>query len=193
MGTGLGLRIVKSFTDLMNGSVSVESKEGKGSCFTVLLPCRISGKKEPPKEQHDDKSQEKVLRNKTILLAEDNELNAEIAMTILQDAHAEVEAAGDGEIALSMLQAKPVGYYDVILMDIQMPHMNGYQASEAIRKLLDDRARTPIIAMTANAFEENHKAALAAGMDAYVAKPIEIDTPFSTITQVLNKDSLDLK
>ena len=159
MGTGLGLRIVKSFTDLMNGSVSVESKEGKGSCFTVLLPCRISGKKEPPKEQHDDKSQEKVLRNKTILLAEDNELNAEIAMTILQDAHARVEVASDG----------------------------------AIRKLLDDRARTPIIAMTANAFEEDHKAALEAGMDAYVAKPIEIDTPFSTITQVLNKDSLDLK
>ena len=177
----------------MNGSVSVESKEGKGSCFTVLLPCRISGKKEPPKEQHDDKSQEKVLRNKTILLAEDNELNAEIAMTILQDAHARVEVASDGVIALSMLKEAPAGYYDVILMDIQMPHMNGYQASEAIRKLLDDRARTPIIAMTANAFEEDHKAALEAGMDAYVAKPIEIDTPFSTITQVLNKDSLDLK
>ena len=90
-----------------------------------------------------------------------------------------------GHNAQKMLQAKPVGYYDVILMDIQMPHMNGYQASEAIRKLPDDRARTPIIAMTANAFEEDHKDALAAGMDAYVAKPIEIDTLFSTITQVL--------
>ena len=88
-----------------------------------------------------------------------------------------------GHNAQKMLQAKPVGYYDVILMDIQMPHMNGYQV--AIRKLLDDRARTPIIAMTANAFEEDHKATLAAGMDAYVAKPIEIDTLFSTITQVL--------
>lgn len=185
MGTGLGLRIVKSFTDLMHGSVSVESEEGKGSCFTVLLPCRISGKKEPPKEPHDDKSQEKVLRNKTILLAEDNELNAEIAMTILQDAHVRVEVASDGAIALSMLKEAPAGHYDVILMDIQMPHMNGYQAAEAIRKLPDDRARTPIIAMTANAFEEDHKAALAAGMDAYVAKPIEIDTLFSTITQVL--------
>lgn len=169
----------------MNGSVSVESEPGKGSCFTVLLPCRISEEKELSKDSKEDAVQEETLKNKRLLLAEDNELNAEIAVTILQDAHAEVEAAGDGEIALSMLQAKPVGYYDVILMDIQMSHMNGYQAAEAIRKLLDDRARTPIIAMTANAFEEDHKAALAAGMDAYVAKPIEIDTLFSTITQVL--------
>ena len=169
----------------MNGSVSVESEPGKGSCFTVLLPCRISEEKELSKDSKEDAVQEETLKNKRLLLAEDNELNAEIAVTILQDAHAEVGAAGDGEIALSMLQAKPVGYYDVILMDIQMPHMNGYQAAEAIRKLLDDRARTPIIAMTANAFEEDHKAALVAGMDAYVAKPIEIDTLFSTITQVL--------
>lgn len=149
----------------MNGSVSVESEPGKGSCFTVLLTCRISEEKELSKDSKEDAVQEETLKTKRILLAEDNELNA--------------------EIALSMLQAKPVGYYDVILMDIQMPHMNGYQASEAIWKLLDDRARTPIIAMTANAFEEDHKAALAAGMDAYVAKPIEIDTLFSTITQVL--------
>ena len=90
-----------------------------------------------------------------------------------------------GHNAQKMLQAKPVGYYDVILMDIQMPHMNGYQGAEASRERVDDRARTPIIAMTANAFEEDHKATLAAGMDAYVAKPIEIDTLFSTITQVL--------
>ena len=90
-----------------------------------------------------------------------------------------------GHNAQKMLQAKPVGYYDVILMDIQMPHMNGYQVAEAIRKLLDDRARTPIIAMTANAFEEDHKSTLAEVMVAYVAKPIEIDTLFSTITQVL--------
>ena len=112
----------------------------------------------------------------------------EIARTILQDVQAEVEVAADGAIAVAMLQKAPVGYYDVILMDIQMPKMNGYQATEAIRKLPDERAQVPIIAMTANAFEEDRQAAFAAGMDDYLAKPIEIDKLLRKIVKVLEKE-----
>ena len=106
-------------------------------------------------------------------------------MTILQDAEAEVELAADGKIAVDMLKDAPEGYYDAVLMDIQMPNMNGYQATRAIRKLPDERAKIPIIAMTANAFEEDRQAALAAGMDDYVAKPVEISELFRTIMKNL--------
>ncbi len=119
------------------------------------------------------------LAGRRLLLAEDNGLNAEIAMTILQDADAEVELAANGKIAVDKLKDVPVGYYDAILMDIQMPNMNGYEATKAIRKLTDERAKMPIIAMTANAFEEDRQAALAAGMDDYVAKPVEISELYS--------------
>ena len=125
-----------------------------------------------------------------VLIVDDDISICKLLEKVMHSNELDTEVAGSGKEALELLKHHT---YDVILMDIQMPHMNGYQASEAIRKLLDDRARTPIIVMTANAFEEDHKAALEAGMDVYVAKPIEIDTPFSTITQVLNKDSLDLK
>ena len=125
------------------------------------------------------------MTGRRLLLAEDNGLNAEIAMTILQDAEAEVELAADGKIAVDMLKDAPEGYYDAVLMDIQMPNMNGYQATRAIRKLPDERAKIPIIAMTANAFEEDRQAALAAGMDDYVAKPVEISELFRTIMKNL--------
>ena len=111
--------------------------------------------------------------------------HAPFAMTILQDADAEVELAADGKIAVDKLQDVPAGYYDAILMDIQMPNMNGYEATKAIRKLTDERAKIPIIAMTANAFEEDRQAALAAGMDDYVAKPVEISELFRTIMKNL--------
>lgn len=111
----------------------------------------------------------------------------EIARTILQDAKAEVEVAADGAIAVAMVQKASAGYYDVVLMDIQMPKMNGYQATKAIRKLSDERAQVPIIAMTANAFEEDRQAAFAAGMDDYLAKPIEIDKLLRKIVKVLEK------
>ena len=184
IGTGLGLRIVKSFVDLMNGDISVKSEPGKGTCFTVEISCRKIPEEEL-QQQMEEQPENVSLAGRRLLLAEDNGLNAEIAMTILQDADAEVELAADGKIAVDKLQDVPVGYYDAILMDIQMPNMNGYEATKAIRKLTDERAKMPIIAMTANAFEEDRQAALAAGMDDYVAKPVEISELFRTIMKHL--------
>ena len=184
IGTGLGLRIVKSFVDLMNGDISVKSEPGKGTCFTVEISCRKIPEEEL-QQQMEEQPENVSLAGRRLLLAEDNGLNAEIAMTILQDADAEVELAADGKIAVDKLKDVPVGYYDAILMDIQMPNMNGYEATKAIRKLTDERAKIPIIAMTANAFEEDRQAALAAGMDDYVAKPVEISELFRTIMKHL--------
>ena len=184
IGTGLGLRIVKSFVDLMNGDISVKSEPGKGTCFTVEISCRKIPEEEL-QQQMEEQPENVSLAGRRLLLAEDNGLNAEIAMTILQDADAEVELAADGKIAVDKLKDVPVGYYDAILMDIQMPNINGYEATKAIRKLTDERAKIPIIAMTANAFEEDRQAALAAGMDDYVAKPVEISELFRTIMKNL--------
>ena len=184
IGTGLGLRIVKSFVDLMNGDISVKSEPGKGTCFTVEISCRKIPEEEL-QQQMEEQPENVSLAGRRLLLAEDNGLNAEIAMTILQDADAEVELAADGKIAVDKLKDVPVGYYDAILMDIQMPNMNGYEATKAIRKLTDERAKIPVIAMTANAFEEDRQAALAAGMDDYVAKPVEISELFRTIMKHL--------
>lgn len=184
IGTGLGLRIVKSFVDLMNGDISVKSEPGKGTCFTVEISCRKIPEEEL-QQQMEEQPENVSLAGRRLLLAEDNGLNAEIAMTILQDAEAEVELAADGKIAVDMLKDAPVGYYDTVLMDIQMPNMNGYQATGVIRKLPDERAKIPIIAITANAFEEDRQAALAAGMDDYVAKPVEISELFRTIMKNL--------
>lgn len=184
IGTGLGLHIVKSFVDLMNGDISVKSEPGKGTCFTVEISCRKVPEEEL-QQQMEEQPENVSLAGRRLLLAEDNGLNAEIAMTILQDAEAEVELAADGKIAVDMLKDAPVGYYDTVLMDIQMPNMNGYQATGVIRKLPDERAKIPIIAITANAFEEDRQAALAAGMDDYVAKPVEISELFRTIMKNL--------
>ena len=184
IGTGLGLRIVKSFVDLMNGDISVKSEPGKGTCFTVEISCKKIPEEEL-QQQMEEQPENVSLAGRRLLLAEDNGLNAEIAMTILQDADAEVELAADGKIAVDKMKDVPVGYYDAILMDIQMPNMNGYEATKAIRKLTDERAKIPIIAMTANAFEEDRQAALAAGMDDYVAKPVEISELFRTIMKHL--------
>ena len=184
IGTGLGLHIVKSFVDLMNGDISVKSEPGKGTCFTVEISCRKIPEEEL-QQQMEEQPENVSLAGRRLLLAEDNGLNAEIAMTILQDADAEVELAADGKIAVDKLKDVPVGYYDAILMDIQMPNMNGYEATKAIRRLTDVREKIPLIAMTDNAFEEDRQAALAAGMDDYVAKPVEISELFRTIMKHL--------
>lgn len=183
IGTGLGLRIVKSFVDLMNGDISVKSEPGKGTCFTVEISCRKIPEEEL--QQQMEEQPESIAAGRRLLLAEDNGLNAEIAMTILQDADAEVELAADGKIAVDKLKDVPVGYYDAILMDIQMPNMNVMRQRKQSGKLTDERAKMPIIAMTANAFEEDRQAALAAGMDDYVAKPVEISELFRTIMKNL--------
>ena len=186
IGTGLGLRIVKNFVDLMEGSIVVESEIGKGSRFTVTIPHRIATANKYISEENVKESPEEItLNNVRILLAEDNMLDAEIAMTLLADANAYVELAPDGEKALSMLKRATAGYYDLIIMDIQMPHMNGYEATKNIRGLPDGRCRIPIIAMTANAFEEDRKRAIESGMDGYVTKPIKIEELISTIKKIL--------
>lgn len=183
IGTGLGLRIVKSFVDLMNGDISVKSEPGKGTCFTVEISCRKIPEEEL-QQQMEEQPENVSLAGRRLLLAEDNGLNAEIAMTILQDADAEVELAADGKIAVDKLQDVPAGYYDAILMDIQMPNMNGYEATKAIRKLTDERAKIPIIAMTANAFSEDIQHSLAAGMNAHISKPVDIKTLEKTVRSI---------
>lgn len=186
-GTGLGLRIVKNFVDMMDGSISVESEQGKGTKFTMLISHKIAEPEKLKTEEKNVAEEKATLEGRRFLLAEDNDLNAEIAMTLLEDVHASIERAADGEQAVSMLKEKPVGYYDLILMDIQMPRMNGYQATKAIRQLSDKRADIPIIAMTVNAFEEDRKAAYEAGMNGYVTKPIELAKVVGTITEVLEQ------
>ncbi len=181
-GTGLGLQIVKSFVDLMGGTVRVDSAPGQGSCFTVQLPMKRADQAAFAPAQTAPLL---PLEGRRVLLAEDNALNAEITVTILRDAGMRTDTAENGAMALEKLKEKPIGYYDLILMDIQMPGMNGYQATRAIRALPDERSETLIIAMTANAFEEDRQAALDAGMDEYASKPIRASQLHQVISDAL--------
>lgn len=191
IGTGLGLPIVKSLVDLMGGTIEVSSEVTVGTKTIIILPFLVSEEecKNAVQEKQESTKLLTLLMGKRILLAEDNELNAEIAITILEEEGLKVEWAEDGIKCLEMLKKVPEDYYDMILMDIQMPNMDGYRTTEEIRSLPDKRAQIPIVAMTANVFDEDKKKAYEAGMNGYIAKPIDTKAIFSTLGEILQEKS----
>ena len=184
-GTGLGMGIVKKLVEMMHGEIKIHSRMGEGSTFTIRIPCRIAvfEDTQTKRQAHPDG---KPLAGKRILLAEDNDLNAEIAIALLEEEGLLVERVADGVKCMEMLEKAPAHYYELILMDIQMPILGGYDTTRKIRRMADaEKAAIPIIAMTANAFAEDKQRALAAGMNDHVAKPIDMNKLIPTLQKYI--------
>lgn len=186
-GTGLGMSIVKKILDKMGGTIEVSSEKDVGSTFVVTIPFELAEGAEAPaaSERVGTAADEAGIAGVKIMLVEDNDLNAEIATTLLEDRGAEVVAVPDGEEAVRLFDGGPAGTFDVILMDVMMPKMNGYEATRAIRGLArEDAATVPIVAMTANAFKEDEERCYAAGATAFLSKPIDIDQLAATLARL---------
>ncbi|MDO4501907.1 MAG: response regulator [Coriobacteriia bacterium] len=184
-GTGLGMPIVKQLVSILGGSINVKSHKGQGTIVEVVLPHRIA-EAEDCLKQMDRTVDMTLFRGKRVLLAEDNDLNAEIAIEILQDAGFQVDRAADGRACFDLIVQNDSRYYDLVLMDIQMPVMNGYEATVAIRRMTDPiKASVPIVAMTANAFEEDRRDAFRSGMNGHLAKPINVKDIYVQLTKIL--------
>ena len=183
VGTGLGMAITKSLVELMGGAISIESELGKGTVVTLEMAHRIV---EPPKFKEETRSIDtSALCGKSVLLVEDNALNREIALEILEEEGLVVDVAEDGDVAVEKVRKSPAGTYDLILMDVQMPKMNGYEATRAIRALPDPGCSSiPIVAMTANAFEEDRRNAFEAGMNGHIAKPVDVKVLFGVLSKM---------
>ncbi len=189
-GTGLGMAITKSIVELMGGTIDVTSELNKGTLFKVELELRIADDQEAPSPENGlAEAENNSLAGLHFLAAEDNEINAEILLEILDIEDASCEIAENGQMAVERFEQSALGEFDAILMDVQMPIMNGYEATRAIRALpRADASSIPIIAMTANAFAEDEKAALESGMNAHVAKPIDVDLLKKVIRQYTKRE-----
>ena len=187
-GNGIGMGITKKLVDLMDGSIEVKSKQGEGSIFTVTVPCRKASKEDSMMKKKSNLRNKNCLNGVRILLVEDNEINTEIATELLMEEGCIVETANDGVACIDMIEKADADYYKMILMDIQMPVMNGYDTTLTIRKMKDTKkARIPIIAMTANAFAEDIQKVLSVGMNAHVAKPVDMNILVPTMMKCLKE------